>query len=143
MNNFTFYSPTYFAFGKDTEKDTGAYVKRFGGSKVLIHYGGGSVVRSGLLDRVKVSLENTYFPRKTYHDITLPKGNYDALRVEIGNAKGQNWWCLLYPNLCFIDAVHAVVPDEGKKELKKVLDEEEYEMVTTTSKFKVKWFFFR
>jgi len=56
MNNFTFYSPTFFAFGKDTENDAGKYVKRFGGSKVLIHYGGGSVVRSGLLDRVKASL---------------------------------------------------------------------------------------
>jgi alcohol dehydrogenase YqhD (iron-dependent ADH family) len=58
MNNFTFYSPTFFAFGKDTENEAGAYVKQFGGSKVLIHYGGGSVVRSGLLDRVKRSLEN-------------------------------------------------------------------------------------
>jgi len=57
MNNFTFYSPTYFAFGKDTEWESGKLVKRFGGSKVLIHYGGGSVVRSGLLDRVKASLE--------------------------------------------------------------------------------------
>jgi len=57
MNNFTFYAPTYFAFGKDTEQDTGKYVKRFGGSKVLVHFGGGSVVRSGLLDRVKKSLE--------------------------------------------------------------------------------------
>jgi alcohol dehydrogenase YqhD (iron-dependent ADH family) len=57
MNNFTFYSPTYFAFGKNTESDTGKYVKQYGGSKVLIHYGGGSVVRSGLLDRVKASLD--------------------------------------------------------------------------------------
>lgn len=57
MNNFNFYSPTYFSFGKDTENETGAYVKRFGGHKVLIHYGGGSVVRSGVLDRVKASLE--------------------------------------------------------------------------------------
>ena len=57
MDNFTFYSPTYFDFGKDTEQDAGKLVKRFGGSKVLIHYGGGSVVRSGLLDRVKASLE--------------------------------------------------------------------------------------
>ncbi len=57
MENFTFYSPTYFAFGKDTENDAGKYVKRFGGSKVLIHYGGGSVVKSGLLDRVKKSLD--------------------------------------------------------------------------------------
>jgi len=57
MNNFTFYSPTYFSFGKDAENDTGKLVKRFGGSKVLIHFGGGSVVRSGLLDRVKKSLD--------------------------------------------------------------------------------------
>lgn len=56
MNNFTFYSPTYFVFGKDEENNAGKYVKRFGGTKVLIHYGGGSVVRSGLLDRVKASL---------------------------------------------------------------------------------------
>lgn len=58
MDNFSFYAPTYFAFGKDTENETGKLVKRFGGSKVLIHYGGGSVIRSGLLDRVKKSLES-------------------------------------------------------------------------------------
>ena len=56
MDNFTFYSPTYFAFGKGTENDTGAYVKKYGGTKVLIHYGGGSAKRSGLLDRVEASL---------------------------------------------------------------------------------------
>lgn len=53
MDNFTFYAPTYFVFGDGAEQQTGELVKRFGGSKVLIHYGGGSVVRSGLLDRVK------------------------------------------------------------------------------------------
>lgn len=57
MDNFTFYAPTYFVFGKETENEVGEYVRRFGGSKVLIHYGGGSVVRTGLLDRVKASLE--------------------------------------------------------------------------------------
>ena len=57
MDNFTFYSPTYFVFGKDEENNTGHYVKRFGGKKVLLHYGGGSVVRSGLLQRVKNSLQ--------------------------------------------------------------------------------------
>ena len=62
MNNFTFYSPTFFSFGKDTENETGTYVKRFGGHKVLIHYGGGSVVRSGLLDRVKASLDKEGIP---------------------------------------------------------------------------------
>ncbi len=57
MENFTFYSPTFFAFGKETEKDAGKYVKKFGGSKVLLHYGGKSAEKSGLLDRVKKSLE--------------------------------------------------------------------------------------
>ncbi len=58
MNNFTFFSPTYFVFGKEQENEAGKYVKRFGGTRVLIHYGGGSVIRSGLLDRVKQSLNN-------------------------------------------------------------------------------------
>ncbi|MBQ9063462.1 MAG: iron-containing alcohol dehydrogenase [Eubacterium sp.] len=62
MDNFTFYSPTFFAFGKDQEKEAGNLVKRFGGTKVLVHYGGGSVVRSGLLDRVKASLEAADVP---------------------------------------------------------------------------------
>ncbi|MBR3504673.1 MAG: iron-containing alcohol dehydrogenase [Clostridia bacterium] len=57
MNNFHFYSPTWFEFGKDAESKAGELVKRFGGGKVLIHYGGGSAVRSGLLARVKASLE--------------------------------------------------------------------------------------
>lgn len=58
MNNFTFYSPTYFEFGRGTENEAGRLIKRFGGSRALIHYGGGSAVRSGLLDRVKESLRN-------------------------------------------------------------------------------------
>ena len=59
MENFSFYSPTFFEFGKDSELKAGILVKQFGGSKVLIHYGGGSVVRSGLLDRVKKSLSDS------------------------------------------------------------------------------------
>ncbi len=57
MENFNFYSPTEFVFGKDRENEAGALVKKHGGSRVLLHYGGGSVIRSGLLDRVKASLE--------------------------------------------------------------------------------------
>ena len=56
MENFTFYSPTKFVFGKESENQAGALVKEFNGSKVLLHFGGGSVIRSGLLDRVKKSL---------------------------------------------------------------------------------------
>ncbi len=62
MDNFNFYSPTEFVFGKDTENDCGKYVKKYGGTKVLIHYGGGSAVKSGLLDRVKASLDSENIP---------------------------------------------------------------------------------
>jgi hypothetical protein len=62
MNNFTFYSPTRFVFGKDTENEAGRLVREAGGSRVLIHYGGGSAVRSGLIDRVKASLEKEGIP---------------------------------------------------------------------------------
>lgn len=57
MENFTFYSPTFFVFGKESENQTGEYVKKFGGSKVLIHFGGSSAKKSGLLDRVEDSLK--------------------------------------------------------------------------------------
>lgn len=62
MDNFIFTSPTYFVFGKDTENKAGEMVKKFGGTKVLIHYGGGSAVKSGLIDRVKASLDNENIP---------------------------------------------------------------------------------
>lgn len=100
------------------------------------------IQREGYSYPVRANLTVDYFPDKTYGDITFPAGRYEALRIEIGDAKGQNWWCVLYPNLCFIDAVHAVVPEEGKKKLQSVLEEEEYEMVTAASTFKIKWFFF-
>ena len=92
----------------------------------------------------QVNAEVTFcdFPDKTYGDVTFPAGRYEALRIEIGRAEGHNWWCVLYPNLCFLDSVHAVVPEEGKEELRQVLTDEEYEMVTATTYFKVKWFFF-
>ena len=91
---------------------------------------------------VRAEVTTCDFPDKTYGDITFPAGQYEALRIKIGEAKGQNWWCVLYPNLCFIDAVHAVVPNEGKEELKEVLDEQTYNMVTATTRFKIGWFFF-
>ena len=100
------------------------------------------IAEEGYEYSVKAEVTTCDFPDKTYGDITFPAGEYEALRIEIGQAKGQNWWCVLYPNLCFIDAVHAVVPEKGKNELKEVLDEDTYEMVTTTTRFKIGWFFF-
>lgn len=102
-----------------------------------------AVIREeGYAYEVMAEVTTCDFPDKTYGDITFPSGTYEALRIEIGEAEGQNWWCVLYPNLCFMDAVHAVVPEKGKKDLKKVLDDDTYEMVTATSRFKIGWFFF-
>lgn len=91
---------------------------------------------------VQAQVTKCQFPDKSYGDVTFPAGEYEALRIEIGEAKGQNWWCVLYPNLCFMDAVHAVVPEEGKRDLKRVLDEDTYDMVTATTRFRIGWFFF-
>lgn len=76
---------------------------------------------------VTVKLEPYDFPAKTYGDCTFPAGTYEALRICIGKAEGKNWWCVVFPNLCFTDTVHAVLPEEEKQELKNVLTEEEYE----------------
>ncbi len=92
---------------------------------------------------VEAQLLEVEFPRKVYGDVTFPAGVYEALRINIGEADGENWWCCLYPQLCFIDATCAVVSEEGKEELETVLTDEEYEMITTKSEFKFKWFFFR
>ena len=62
MNNFIFYSPTEFVFGRDTEAQTGVLVQKYGARKIMIVYGGGSVIRSGLLARVEKSLQETGIP---------------------------------------------------------------------------------
>ena len=83
---------------------------------------------------VNVSLEERYFPVKSYGDLIFPAGNYKALCVEIGEAKGRNWWCVLFPSLCFVDETYAVVPDSSKEKLKETLSEEEYESRSQDSK---------
>lgn len=83
---------------------------------------------------VTAELTNTRFPEKTYGDCTFPAGTYDALRIAIGEAVGQNWWCVLFPSLCFVDTVHGVVPENSKQQLQKVLTEEEYESLFTPGK---------
>lgn len=89
---------------------------------------------------VNVYFENCYFPMKTYGDMTFPPGEYEAFRVDIGEAPGKNWWCVLYPPLCFVDAVYGEVPEESKEELKGVLTEEEYSMVSGENvKFRFKY----
>lgn len=70
----------------------------------------------------KIELTHSYFPTKAYGDVVLPCGTYDAARVTIGSGRGRNWWCVLYPQLCFVDASYAVMPDSSKALLAEVLN---------------------
>jgi len=78
---------------------------------------------------VSASIEESFFPVKTYGDMTLPAGEYTALKIVIGDGEGTNWWCVLYPPLCFVDATYGVVPDKSKTELKTILAEDEYNAI--------------
>ena len=96
---------------------------------------------------VTIQIGTSNFPTKTYGDISLPSGAYDSLKVQIGEAKGQNWWCVMFPPLCFVDVSTGVVPDESKKEMQENLNDEEYDLISKTDnneihfKFKLIEFF--
>lgn len=87
---------------------------------------------------VKINIDNFYFPTKNYGDITLPAGFYDALRVEIGKAKGKNWWCVMFPSLCFIDVSSGIVDDSAKENLEKNLEEESYSIISDKNNSEIK-----
>ena len=98
------------------------------------------IQENGFDYNVNIDIGNFSFPTKTYGDISLPSGFYDALRVEIGNASGQNWWCVMFPSLCFVDVSEGIVPEESKKELQSNMEEEEYNLISSdTLEFKLKF----
>lgn len=95
---------------------------------------------------VNIEIGNFNFPTKTYGDISFPAGNYDALKIEIGDAIGQNWWCVLFPPLCFVNSSTGVVPDDSKNTLKENINSESYEIISegnnsndNTSDIKIKF----
>lgn len=90
---------------------------------------------------VYTELAREEFPTKVYGDIALPKGEYEACRIVIGEGKGQNWWCVMYPPLCYVDAATGVLPEKSKEELKDTLTEEQYEIIQFKSDkpYKVKF----
>ena len=90
---------------------------------------------------VKIEIGNFDFPTKNYGDISLPAGFYDALKVEIGDAKGQNWWCVMFPPLCFVDISSGIVPEESKEYLKDNMNEEEFALVSDNSDSNIKFKF--
>ncbi len=101
-----------------------------------------TMAENGYAYPVKIEIGQFDFPTKIYGDISFPSGTYDALKVELGKAKGQNWWCVMFPPLCFIDISSGVVPDESKQYLKDNIGEEEYALISNDDnpefKFKFK-----
>lgn len=89
-----------------------------------------TVYENGYNYSVNIKIGNFAFPTKQYGDISLPAGFYDALRVEIGSASGQNWWCVIFPPLCFVDVSSGVVPEESKEVLQENLSYEEYNLLS-------------
>lgn len=101
-----------------------------------------TVVNNGYNYPVTVEIGNFDFPTKTYGDISFPAGFYDALRVKIGAAAGKNWWCVMFPPLCFVDISTGIVDDTSKQTLKDDLSEESYDIVSSNDdtihfKFKI------
>ena len=88
---------------------------------------------------VTVTLQKEWFPEKTYGTCTFPEGIYDALRVDIGQAKGHNWWCVLYPSLCYADTLDPTMTEEGEQKLQQVLDEDAYDLLLHPQKLKIRF----
>ena len=101
----------------------------------IISVADSTIKNEGYNYKATAYITNEFFPTKTYGDITVPCGNYDAFRIDIGSSSGQNWWCVLYPPLSFVEGSYGVATDESKMLLKNVLDEDEFNYISeATSK---------
>lgn len=87
------------------------------------------IASRGCSDSVRAEIGNFYFPTKRYEQIVLPAGNYDAVRIVIGEGKGQNWWCVMYPPLCFTKETNGSLGTEEMKILSEAVRSENFEMI--------------
>lgn len=85
--------------------------------------------KEGKTVEVHACLTREEFPIKEYGDLIFPSGLYDALRVDLGQGEGKNWWCMMYPSLCMIDGVTETVPKESKEKLEESLSKEAYALL--------------
>lgn len=76
--------------------------------------------------RASLELTNCYFPSRVYDNLVFPCGYYDAARIILGSGSGHNWWCVLYPRLCFVDAACSEVPDKTRRQLEEMLNQGDY-----------------
>ncbi|MGL5315419.1 MAG: stage II sporulation protein R [Peptostreptococcaceae bacterium] len=88
------------------------------------------IEKNGYNYDVRVGIEYSNFPTKQYSNVVLPAGEYKALKIVIGSGQGKNWWCVMFPPLCFVDEEKGIIDKETDERLREVLTEEEYEMIT-------------
>lgn len=88
---------------------------------------------------VEAYISEVDFPVKTYGSYTFPAGTYEALEVVIGAGAGHNWWCVMYPNMCFADSVYEVVDEESEEALEGTLTQEEYESLMEEKNYEISW----
>ncbi|MFT3982704.1 MAG: stage II sporulation protein R [Lachnospiraceae bacterium] len=86
---------------------------------------------------VKAVCEKVYFPEKIFEDYVFPEGSYDAIEIFIGDARGSNWWGVMYPNLCLTKGTYAAFSEETDEKLKDMLLAEDYESLLTAPREKV------
>ena len=81
-------------------------------------------------------VERVFIPKKSYKNISLPSGRYNALRLEIGKAEGENWWCVAYPSLCFSEKTEGELSEKGEEKLKNSVGNDELELIKGEKKIK-------
>lgn len=101
-----------------------------------------TIAQNGYDYDVTAELEYTSFPVKSYGSYTFPAGEYEALRVVIGEGKGHNWWCVMYPNMCFSGSMYEVVDEKAGEKLREVLTTEEYEKVLAEGNYQIQLKYF-
>ncbi len=93
--------------------------------------------------KASLDLERAWFPTRVYDGLVIPCGTYDAARVILGDGKGHNWWCVLYPQFCFLDEICKEIPEKSRKELQNKLNQGDYPLLEDNRPdIKIRFFFF-
>lgn len=122
----------YCDFLSDSKDKISAEKKAKQHKKEIEDVASGVIKENGYDYSVKVEIGKSVFPTKTYDNITLPAGTYDAVKILIGNASGKNWWCVMFPSLCLPAASNST-------KLEDILNEEELHLVKSNPKYEIRF----
>lgn len=99
-----------------------------------------AIIENGYNYSINIEIGNFYFPTKHYGNISYPAGFYDGLKIKIGEAEGQNWWCSLFPPLCFTDISSGIIDDNTRKNLENNISSEEFNIISSNNTiYKIKF----